>query len=87
MFTKDHNLSDVNLGDFVTRKYGLWLDLRTSEDCQIHGSGRRIGDSSSGISIQINKKVEARGKLNIYVYIIMDAQLNIENGRFVNTLY
>ena len=86
-FSEDLNLSDVSIEDFVTTKYGLWLDLRTSEDFRLHGSGRRIGDSSSGISIQITKKPEAAGNLNIYAYLIMDAQLNIENGRFVNTLY
>ena len=39
---KDLALTDVNLGEFLTRKYSLWLDLRTSDDDSLHGSGRRI---------------------------------------------
>jgi hypothetical protein len=39
------------------------------------------------VTIQISKKAEAAGALNIYLYVLMDAQLNIENGRFVSELY
>ena len=39
---KDLALADVNLGAFLTSKYSLWLDLRTSDDDSLHGSGRRI---------------------------------------------
>ena len=33
------------------------------------------------------KKAETAGALNIYLYVLMDAQLNIEDGRFVSALY
>ena len=46
-------LADVNLGEFLTSKYSLWLDLRTSDDDRLHGSGRRIENASEGITIQI----------------------------------
>ena len=29
---KDRALADVNLGEFLTSKYSLWLDLRTSDE-------------------------------------------------------
>ena len=35
---KDLALADVNLGEFLTSKYSLWLDLRTSDDDCLHGS-------------------------------------------------
>ena len=38
---KDLAMADVNLGDFLTSKYSLSLDLRTSDDDRLHGSGRR----------------------------------------------
>lgn len=81
---KDLALADVSLGEFLTTKYALWLDLRTTGDEQLHGNGRRIGN---GISINIKKEVEAPGALNIYVYFIMDAQLNLEDGKFKEVLY
>ena len=84
---KDLALADVSLGDFLTTKFALWLDLRTTDDDQLHGSGRRVENASEGVTIQVTKTVEAAGALNIYLYVIMDAQLNIEDGRFVSALY
>ena len=84
---KDLALADVNLGEFLTSKYSLWLDLRTSDDDCLHGSGRRIENASEGITIQITKKAEATGALNIYLFVVMDAQLNTEDGRFLSAAY
>ena len=84
---KDLALADVNLGEFLTRKYSLWLHLRTSDDDSLHGGGRLIENASEGITIQITKKAEAIGALNIYLFVVMDAQLNIEDGRFVSAAY
>ena len=56
---KDLTLADVNLGEFLTSKYSLWLDLRTSDDDSLHGSSRRIENASEGITIQSTKKAEA----------------------------
>ena len=84
---KDLALADVNLGEFLTIKYSVWLDLRTSDDDRLYGSGRRIENASEGITIQITKKAEAAGALNIYLFVVMDAELNIENGRFISAAY
>ena len=84
---KDLALVDVNLREFLTSKYTLRLDLRTSDDDSLHGSGRRIENASEGITIQITKRAAAAGALNIYLFIVMDAQLNIEDGRFVSAAY
>lgn len=84
---KDLALADVSLAEYLTSKYALWLDLRTSDDDRLHGSGRRIENASEGVTIQITKRAEAAGALNIYLYVIMDAQLNIEDGRFVSAVY
>ena len=46
-----------------------------------HGTGRCIENASEGIiTLQIEKKAESAGALNAYIYLIMDAQLNIQNG-------
>ena len=75
MVAKDLGLADVSLGEFLTSKFALWLDLRTTDDDRLHGSGRCIQNASEGVTIQITKKAEAAGPLNIYLYIIMNAQL------------
>ena len=87
MVAKDLGLVNVSLEQFLTNKFALWLDLRTTDDNQLHGSGRRVENASEGITIQLAKKAEAAGALNIYLYVLMDAQLNIEDGRFNGALY
>ena len=50
--------------------------------------GRKIVDAQERISLQIEKKVEISAeKLNAYIYLIMDAQLNIKNGTYVSAIY
>ena len=44
--------------------------------------GRRIENASEGITLQIEKKAESPGALNAFIYLIMDAQLNIHNGTY-----
>ena len=49
--------------------------------------GRRIENALEGITLQIDKKAETAGSLNAYIYLIMDAQLNIQNGAYVSAVY
>ena len=49
--------------------------------------GRRIENASEGITLQIEKKEESAGALNAYIYLIMDAQLNIKNGAYISAVY
>ena len=49
--------------------------------------GRRIENALEGITLQIEKKAESAGNLSAYIYLIMDAQLNIKDRAFVSTIY
>ena len=77
---KDLAMADVTLADFMAIKDAMWLDLRLMDDDQLHSSGRCVENASEGVTIQITKMAEAAGVLNIYIYVLMDAQLNIEDG-------
>lgn len=79
---KDLHMAAVTLEEYLTTKYALWLDMRTTDDDQLHGSGRRVENASEGITIQITKDAEAPRQLNMYIFMIMDAQLHIEDGRY-----
>ena len=46
-----------------------------------------IENALEGITPQIEKKAESAGNLNAYIYLIMDAWLNIQDGAFVSTKY
>ena len=37
--------------------------------------------------LQIEKKAETAGELKVHIYLIMDAQLNIQNGAFVSIVH
>ena len=84
---KHLQLHDLSVGEYLTDKYALWLDFRTINENSLHGMGRRIENASERIILQIEKKAESAGNLNAYIYLIMDAQLNIQNGAFVSAIY
>ena len=57
------------------------------DENELHGTGRRIENASEGITLQIEKKAESAGALNAYIYLIMDAQLNIQSGAYLFAIY
>ena len=80
-------LYNLSSGECLVNKYVLWLDFRTIDENELHRTGRRIESASEGITLQIEKKEESAGPLNGYIYLIMDAQLNIQNGTYVSAVY
>ena len=86
VIVKDLNLSSIEMGDYYKDKYGLWLDFRSTDDNSAHGSGRRIGDGG-GIQIQMTREAESQAPLTMYVFLIMDAQLTVEDGNFKSLTY
>ena len=57
------------------------------DENKLHRMGRRIENASEGVTLQIERKEESAGVLNAYIYLIMDAQLNIQNGTYVSVVY
>ena len=84
---KHLQLYDLSLGEYLVNKFALWLDFRTIDENELHGTGRHTENTSEGITLQIEKKEESAGALNAYIYLIMDAQLNIQNGAYVSAVY
>ena len=84
---KHLQLYDLSLGEYLVNRYALWLDFRMIDENELHGMGRRIENASEGITLQTEKKAESAGALNAYIYLIMDAQLNIQNGAYVSAVY
>ena len=80
-------LHNLILGEYLVNKYALCLDFRMIDEKELHGMGRRIENASEGITLQIEKKAETVGALNAYIYLIMDAQLNIQNGAYISAVY
>ena len=58
--------------------FGLWVDLRTTEDNTLHGTGKALQNTKDGIQLAITKD-GTKGPYKMYIFIISDAQLNIHN--------
>ena len=84
---KDLQLHNVNIALYYTDKYALWLDFRTIDDNRLHGSGRRLENTSEGIHLQTTKEAESAGKLSCYLYTFQDAQINISDTQFLKVVY
>ena len=84
---KHLQLYNLSLGEYLVNKYALWLDCRSIDENELHGTSRGIENASEGITLQIEKKTESARALNAYIYLIMDAQLNIQNGAYVSAVY
>ena len=84
---KNLYFSETNIEKYFTERFSFWLDLRSTDDNTLHGNGRKIENASEGITIQIEKEQEADENFNIYFFIIQDAQINFEDGRFSDIKY
>ena len=86
LYKKDLQLHDINIASYYTDKYALWLNFRTIADNTLHGSGRRLENTSEGIRLQITKEAGSEGKLSCYLYLFQDAQINIPDAQSLNEL-
>ena len=76
--------SDVTWSEFLTTKFNLWIDVRSSNDNQLHGSRRTV--ERSGILLQIERPADASdGDLACYVFSLEDvvAHLNTSSGEIL----
>ena len=72
----------VSLGEFLTNKYALCIDLRPSVDSTLHGNGANLQNTSEGVTLEIHRVASGTGQMGLHVFLFQDAQLNIENGRY-----
>jgi hypothetical protein len=85
--TKELELSDVSLGEYLTTKYALWLDMRSTDDNSLHGTGRKIEGASQSIQIEIEKTAETAGALDAHIFYISDAKIIFDEGRLKNVVF
>ena len=53
---KHLQLYDLSLGEYLVKKYALWLGFRTIDENELHRTCRRVENASEGITLQIEKK-------------------------------
>ena len=68
-------------------KFGLWIDLRTFPDEEVHGGGFTLDSTSDGVKLEIRRKAGGSGKVTCYIYIVSDAIVEIMNSGLGKILY
>ena len=66
--------------------FGLWVDLRTTEDNTLHGSGRALQNTKDGIQLAITKS-GTTGPFKMHVFIVSDAQLNVQHSQIASVMH
>ena len=72
--------------DFLTSKFLLWIDTRSSIDNTLLGSDRAV--EKRGLLLQIEKAPEISGDLTCYVFSLEDAvaHLSVTNPSGILTI-
>ena len=83
-FYREH--SNVTWDEFLTTKFGLWIDTRSSTDNTLHGSGRAV--EKSGILLHEKASEASNGDLTCYVFSLEYAvtHLNITDPSGILTI-
>ena len=66
--------------NYYHNKFALCVDLRSTQDNNIHGSGLRLANKKDGVQMQIIYKT-LHDNYKAHIFIIADAQLNIRNSQ------
>ena len=67
--------SDVTCEEFLSTKFGLWIDTRSSIDNTLHGNGRVV---DKGMVLQIKKAAQVSGgDLMCYIFSLEDAVVHL----------
>ena len=65
---------------FTGGRFGLWIDLRSFPDPEVHGGGFSLDSTSDGVKLEIRRKAGGSGKVTCYIYIVSDAIVEVLNG-------
>ena len=79
--------SDVTWEEFLTTKFALWIDTRSSTNNILHGSGREV--EKSGILLQIEKAPETSGDdliCHVFSHEDTTAGLNVADPSSILTI-
>ena len=77
--------SDVTWEEFLTTKFGLWIDAPSSTENILHGNGKAV--EKGGILVQIEKIPKSGdGDLTCFVFSLVDAMAQIHTTGPSNVL-
>ena len=84
---ESHEPQHVTLQNFYAEdKFGLLIDLRSMASQEMHGSGTRLVNTTDGVQLEIKRKTR-KGPFNCHIFVISDAQFNIQNRQLDSVMY
>ena len=66
-------------------KFALWLDLRSTEDNKLHGSGLKLVNTNDGVQLAITRTTAT--EYTMHVFVVADAQVSIENNQLRDIMF
>ena len=71
---------------YAEDKFGLLIDIRSMASQEMHGSGTRLVNTTDGVQLRI-ERTTGKGPFNCHVFVISDAQFNIQNRQLSSVQY
>jgi len=68
-------------------KFGLLIDMRSMADQSMHGSGKRIVNSTDGVQLEIERSAKGSGNVNCHIFVISDSQFNLMDRQLESVQY
>ena len=81
------NSSLTSTDFFAGDRFGLFIDLRSMEDNDLHGSGMRLVNTKDGVQLTLRRNGGSGGNVKCHIFILSDAQMNIVNGELESLTY
>ena len=82
-----HKTQHMTQQKFYTEdKFGLLIDMRSMVSQEMHGSGTRLVNTTDGVQLRI-ERTTGKGPFNCHVFVISDAQFNIQNRQLSSVQY
>lgn len=70
----------MDIGKYYSdNKFAVWIDLRSTEDNNLHGTGK---EQKGSILMEITKKDNGNGEYMMYIFVVSDARIIIKNKEF-----
>ena len=84
---EEHKPQHMTLQKYYAEdKFGLLIDLRSMASQKMHGSGTRLVNTTDGVQLEIKRKT-GKGNYNCHIFVISDAQFNIQNRQLESVMY
>ena len=82
-----HKPQHITLKKFYAEdKFGLLFDLRSMASQEMHGSGTRLVNTTDAVQLEI-KRTTGKEPFNCHIFVISDAQMNIQNRQLDSVMY